>query len=85
MGRTWLKKSLELLHIVKARISTFAAKADVGDGVPMIGRCVIILLMLLGWALPLHAAPEYPGMGPDIFDRRTQGEVLIDQAVNRCH
>lgn len=58
-----------------------AAKSDVGDDVPMISRRVIILMMLLGWALPLHAAPEYPAMGPDLFDRQVPGEVLIDQAV----
>jgi thioredoxin-related protein len=50
----------------------------------MIGRRVFILMLLLGWALPLHAAPEYPSMGPDIFDRQTKGEVLIEQAVARA-
>ena len=50
----------------------------------MIGRHVFILLLLLGWALPVHADPEYRAMGPDIFDRQVPGEALIDQALVRA-
>lgn len=35
-------------------------------------------------ALALHAAPEYPAMGPDIFDQHIKGEVLIDGAIARA-
>jgi len=47
-------------------------------------RVVLAGLMLMWSALSLRAGPEYPAMGPDIFDRQTKGEVLIEQAVARA-
>jgi thioredoxin-related protein len=42
----------------------------------------LLLLALLSPAL--CAAPEYPGMGPDIFDRQARGGELVAQAVTRA-
>lgn len=61
-----------------------AVRTDLGKDKAMIGHYALILLLLLGWALPLHADPEYRAMGPDIFDRQVPGEVLIDQALARA-
>jgi len=47
-------------------------------------RGALILLFLGSAAQAMHAAPEYPAMGLDIFDRQTKGEVLIEQAVTRA-
>jgi len=42
-------------------------------------------LLLLALLFPvLRAAPEYPRMGPDIFDRQVKGEELVAQAVTRA-
>ncbi len=48
-------------------------------------RSLLVLLLTMAWAAPpLRSDPEYRSMGPDIFDRQTKGEVLIDQAVARA-
>ncbi len=61
-----------------------AARLYLGDGVTMIVRRILFALLLGCGALALRAAPEYPSMGPDIFDRQTKGEVLIEQAMARA-
>lgn len=50
----------------------------------MIIRSALFAALLGIGALALHAAPEYPSMGPDIFDRHIKGEVLIDGAIARA-
>jgi thioredoxin-related protein len=46
-------------------------------------RVAFLFLALL--ALPLRAASEYPEMGPDVYDTKADGKVLIADAVNRAH
>ncbi|HVU35157.1 MAG TPA: thioredoxin family protein [Opitutaceae bacterium] len=41
-------------------------------------------LLLLGLATALHAAPEYPKMGPDIYDPRADGNALVTAALGRA-
>jgi thioredoxin-related protein len=43
---------------------------------------VVALFFLLGASM--FAAPEYPRMGPDIFDPQGKGETLIDAAVTQA-
>ena len=47
---------------------------------------MVILILLLVGVLSSHAAttPEYPAMGPDIFDQQVSGDTLIDQALARA-
>jgi len=40
------------------------------------------LALLLATALALHAAPEYPGRGPDIYDTEADGEQDIARALH---
>jgi thiol-disulfide isomerase/thioredoxin len=47
-------------------------------------RTSVILLSLLLPAAPLAGAPEYPRMGPDIFDREKPGEALVAAAIERA-
>ena len=50
----------------------------------MVIRRFTILLVFLLVGQRLLAAPEYPAMGSDIFDRKTAGEVLIEQALTQA-
>jgi thioredoxin-related protein len=50
----------------------------------MILRLALFFILLCFGALDLRAAPEYPAMGPDIFDRQIDGEVLLEQAIVRA-
>ena len=43
-----------------------------------------ILLLLALLAGPASATPEYPRMGPDIFDPRVDGEELVTAALGRA-
>ena len=45
-------------------------------------RLALVWLALL--ALPLAAAPEYPTMGPDIYDTKADGNDLIAAALTRA-
>lgn len=47
-------------------------------------RLLFGLLLLALFTPTLCAAPEYPRMGPDIFDRQAKGEELVAQAVTRA-
>lgn len=79
-----LCESRELLHIVGAQIGMLAVEASRDKNMPMIVRHTLLALLLGFGTLAMRAAPEYPAMGPDIFDRQTQGEVLIERAVARA-
>jgi thiol:disulfide interchange protein len=46
-------------------------------------RTTFVLAALLA-ALTLHAAPEYPNRGPDIYDSRADGSLLIDTALRQA-
>ena len=41
-------------------------------------------LVLLGAVTALRAAPEYPKMGPDIYDREADGTALIAAALTQA-
>ena len=41
-------------------------------------------VLLLLTAAPLRAAPEYPNRGPDIYDPKADGFVLIDAALRQA-
>jgi thiol:disulfide interchange protein len=45
-------------------------------------RRLVILLALL--ALPLSAAPEYPKMGPDVYDTKADGKAQVAAALARA-
>ncbi len=47
-------------------------------------RIMIILAVVLPWALQLGAAPEYPKMGPDIYDPRASGDALVAAALTQA-
>src|SRR5258708_4126705 len=43
-----------------------------------------LMLIALMLGSPVFAAPEYPRMGPDIFDPKARAETLIDGATVRA-
>jgi thiol:disulfide interchange protein len=43
-----------------------------------------LVLLLVALALPLAAAPEYPKMGPDIYDTKADGKAQVAAAVERA-
>jgi thiol:disulfide interchange protein len=45
---------------------------------PALGALALLL------ATPLGAEPEYPKMGPDIYDVRADGETLVGDALRRA-
>jgi thioredoxin-related protein len=49
---------------------------------PIMHRLAFIVLALA--TLPLRAASEYPEMGPDVYDTKADGKVLIAAAVDRA-
>jgi len=61
-----------------------AVETSRDKSMPVIVRRTLLALLLGFGALAMRAAPEYPAMGADIFDRQTPGEVLIRRAVARA-
>jgi len=47
-------------------------------------RLLSCLLLAAVFCPVLRAAPEYPRMGPDIFDRQAKGGELVAQAVTQA-
>jgi thioredoxin-related protein len=43
-----------------------------------------LALLLLAFVLPLSAAPEYPKMGPDIYDTKADGKAQVAAALERA-
>lgn len=43
----------------------------------------LLILALLAWPVVTGAAPEYPRMGPDLFDPAADGEALVSAAISR--
>ncbi len=43
-----------------------------------------ILFFFSGFILSLHAAPEYPKIGPDIYDTSASGAELIEAAIEKA-
>lgn len=50
----------------------------------MTGPTVYLMMFLALFSSALAAEPEYKRMGPDIFDRQIQGELLIEKAIERA-
>ena len=65
----------------EARNEMLAAGERFSNYHPMFRRFLLLGLTTLLGSQVLHAEPEYPAMGPDIFDRQLAGEVLIERAV----
>lgn len=47
-------------------------------------RILLAVLLLVVGAAELGAAPEYPQMGPDIYDVQVAGETLIASALDQA-
>lgn len=47
-------------------------------------RCARLVMLACLLGAPLFAAPEYPRMGPDIFDPKVPAKQLIAQAITRA-
>src|SRR3954463_2898848 len=43
-----------------------------------------VLFLLTALAFSLHAAPEYPQMGPDIYDAKADGKTQIAAALAKA-
>lgn len=55
-----------------------------GGGTSAFAALLRLVILMALFAVPVSAAPEYPRMGPDIFDPAAKGEDLVAAALARA-